>query len=234
MENRTSVTRDLYVNGRYGCRALRNLFCTPLTGAGWFAHADGQSRRWPGMRSIRRGRQWSTSNPMEGVMRSLGRKTLALFQAKVGRCARCMRWSAKGAVLGGAGALAADYWWPDSGWSILVALAALSFTALWLVHLIVFAGRAARLLARSRGPESESRGGLASAVPPEPARRALLAGFVKVALLAAVATALPASLAAQCVQLPICCTSNDDCKCSKCCGEWKSPPCPQGICQPSC
>src|SRR5437870_2360638 len=37
-----------------------------------------------------------------------------------------------------------------------------------------------------------------------------------------------------CVQLPFCCTSHSDCKCSNCCGEWKSPPCPKGICQPSC
>lgn len=34
MENRTSATLDLYVDGGYGCRALRGLFCTTQVRAG--------------------------------------------------------------------------------------------------------------------------------------------------------------------------------------------------------
>ena len=34
-----------------------------------------------------------------------------------------------------------------------------------------------------------------------------------------------------CVQLPVQCTSNSDCTCSSCCGEWSGN---SGICQPSC
>ncbi|MCC2111927.1 MAG: hypothetical protein KDJ16_07830 [Hyphomicrobiales bacterium] len=34
-----------------------------------------------------------------------------------------------------------------------------------------------------------------------------------------------------CVQLPVKCTSNSDCSCSSCCGQWSGT---SGICQPSC
>lgn len=34
-----------------------------------------------------------------------------------------------------------------------------------------------------------------------------------------------------CVQLPVKCSSNSDCTCSSCCGQWSGS---SGICQPSC
>ncbi len=36
-----------------------------------------------------------------------------------------------------------------------------------------------------------------------------------------------------CVQLPVSCSSNSDCKCSGCCGSWDGGR-GSGICQPSC
>jgi hypothetical protein len=79
---------------------------------------------------------------MEVEMRALISRSRGFFAAKVGRCATCMRqslaatlaaWAVFGiGLLTGAGGLA----------QTLIGLAALALTALWLVHVAVYAARA--------------------------------------------------------------------------------------------
>ncbi len=155
---------------------------------------------------------------------------------KLGQCGRCIRLSARGAVIGWAvvGALRL-LGGPLVLQSVLFAWP-LSFTALWLAHVIAFAVRSVGLTRRL---------GLHRATdltaPPQPSagrapalqmnRRLALRIFAEAAGVAVlVSFALPMRLVRACVQPPITCTSNSDCTCSGCCGQFGNG----GICQPSC
>ncbi len=66
LENRTSVTMDLYVDGNYGCRALAGLICTTMVTAG--VHnlvgqtTDGRAASQPGVEVASGGTfTWSVS-----------------------------------------------------------------------------------------------------------------------------------------------------------------------------
>ena len=78
------------------------------------------------------------------MMKRLARRLHLFVSAKLGRCPRCMRWSLHGAaagwlVAGGVWLVAPSLWWILLPWPA-------SFTALWLLHLLVFGGRAVRNL----------------------------------------------------------------------------------------
>ena len=75
-------------------------------------------------------------------MRDLVSKSRALFTAKVGRCATCMRQSLTAALAAwgifGIGLLM----WPDGLVQTLTGLSAIGLTALWILHVATYAARA--------------------------------------------------------------------------------------------
>ena len=72
-------------------------------------------------------------------MSNVFRFAYARVSAKVGRCARCMRWSLRGALLGWLAAIVAAVAVPRALPVVLVW--PVVFTILWGGHIIVFAGR---------------------------------------------------------------------------------------------
>jgi hypothetical protein len=80
-------------------------------------------------------RLWIVTSP-----KTLLFKLFALCSAKLGRCARCMRMSLKGALLGWIALTALHFFWPESHFRYL-SLWAFSLTSLWLLHVATFAVR---------------------------------------------------------------------------------------------
>lgn len=87
------------------------------------------------------------------MMTQLWRRLHLFVSAKLGRCPRCMRWSLHGAVVGwfvlaAAWIAAPALWWVVLPWPA-------SFTALWLLHLIVFGMRGVRRLSVGDGARGQ-------------------------------------------------------------------------------
>jgi hypothetical protein len=76
-----------------------------------------------------------------GALCTTFHRLYALASAKLGRCFRCMGLSLTGAVAGWVVLAAAVYFWPAFPFAHLLALWPVSFTALWLLHIVTFAGR---------------------------------------------------------------------------------------------
>ncbi len=68
-------------------------------------------------------------------------RVYALASAKLGRCSKCMGLSLTGAVVGWLVLAAAVYFWPAFPFAHLLAAWPVSLTALWLLHIVTFAGR---------------------------------------------------------------------------------------------
>ncbi len=68
-------------------------------------------------------------------------RVYALVSAKLGRCSKCMGLSLTGAVVGWLVLAAAVYFWHAFPFAHLLAVWPVSLTALWLLHIVTFAGR---------------------------------------------------------------------------------------------
>jgi hypothetical protein len=66
---------------------------------------------------------------------------LHLISAKLGRCAFCMGFALGGAVIGWAAFAAVVSFWPGFPFLNLLALWPISFTAIWLLHIVTFGAR---------------------------------------------------------------------------------------------
>lgn len=150
--------------------------------------------------------------------------------AKLGRCPRCFRLAARGAVLGWSALLLVAALWP--GWVGLrpLMLWPLSFSALWLSHLIAFAWR--RVSARldvPRAPGTKVDGGNRIELMVS-RRRALgiFAGALLTAFLASVAFAGRARADGCPDGYPL------DCHDGACCPANHTLYCPQASDGPSC
>ena len=139
----------------------------------------------------------------------------------LGRCPRCMRRSFAAAALAWLVTAGLAVGHGPSSLVMAMAIAAAAATALWLAHVLAFAARAS-LPDATRAPRDGS--GTPSS------RRDFALAFARAALFAALATAISARAAFACTQLPKSCSSNDDCECSKCCGDLAGV----NVCQPSC
>ena len=84
----------------------------------------------------------------------------ALVSAKLGRCSFCMGLALSGAVAGWAVLAAVMHFWPQFPFTILLVLWPASFTALWVLHVVTFGGRAVvaeRQVASIPGPAMTRR-----------------------------------------------------------------------------
>ncbi len=108
-----------------------------------------------------------------------------LVSAKVGKCAKCMRWSLRGAVLGWV-ALGL-VWLAAPRWAPFVLVWPLSFTTLWIIHIVTFGRRVVRNVIEKNDKENG---------PAIPGRRVLLRFLSASAVAAAVSAALPRLLRA--------------------------------------
>jgi hypothetical protein len=84
-------------------------------------------------------------------------KTETSFLMKLGRCARCMRLSLRGAMLSWAGVMAVYWTWPGSQIRYLALLVAAILTAVWLLHILTFAGRRVAAGAKIQGRAQPTR-----------------------------------------------------------------------------
>jgi len=89
---------------------------------------------------------------------------LAVVQRKLGRCARCMRLSLRGAVAGWAAVVLGHFAPVNTYMADLAVLWACSFTALWLAHAAAFAARTAAMT-RVTFVSSSNEPATADAVP---------------------------------------------------------------------
>ena len=148
---------------------------------------------------------------------------LTLIDHALGRCPRCMRKSFAAALGICAVAFVLAAFGAPRPIVTAVSVGAVSASGLWLAHVIAFALRAS--LPAPRAPEK----------PPAPAgsvrsRREIALEFARAAAFIALATAISSKAALACTQLPKACSANDDCECSKCCGDLSGI----HVCQPSC
>jgi hypothetical protein len=145
----------------------------------------------------------------------------------LGVCQRCMRQAFAAAI---ASILCAVLLGIALG-AVPVAFAAsavsLALIVLWCAHLVAYSLRAVALAAAARRPAHSV------ARHKDRSRREIVPLFAKAFVFVALASTIGARSAHACVQLPIGCSSNNDCKCSGCCGSWDGNT-KTGICQPSC
>ena len=76
-----------------------------------------------------------------GVIRALVQYGSAQVAAKLGRCGKCMGLSLIGAVLGWGVFSAVVDFWPQCPFLNVVALLPVSFTALWVLHILTYGAR---------------------------------------------------------------------------------------------
>ena len=78
-------------------------------------------------------------------VRTLSRRLAATWSAKLGRCSRCIQLSMRSAALGWLAVVPAHLLWPNTRFWLLEAWT-LSFTSLWLLHIIAFGWRSAAVM----------------------------------------------------------------------------------------
>lgn len=144
-----------------------------------------------------------------------------LLDRSIGRCPRCMRQALLAAFGTWALALAATAF-TDASWIVApMVVAALGLTALWLAHVCAFSLRAT--IAASCATRDISAGESAQTVAAAPfSRRQFAAEFARVAVVAAMATALSARASTVLAQ--------GRCDCSKCRSNQYCCPTANGYC----
>ena len=110
------------------------------------------------------------------MMTQLWRRLRLMFSAKLGRCARCMRWSLQGAVAGWL--VLAVVWLAAPALAWIVLLWPVGFTALWLSHLYAFGLRGVQHLSAQDDTRREGP-------PPTPYSRRNVLRFARFAAAAA-------------------------------------------------
>src|SRR5690348_17261496 len=78
-----------------------------------------------------------------GMMRALVQHGSALISEKLGRCPKCMRLSLVGAITGWLVLVGISQFWAQFRFTSLLTVWPVSFTALWLLHILVYASREA-------------------------------------------------------------------------------------------
>lgn len=77
-----------------------------------------------------------------GLVRGLVQYGSSQVSAKLGRCAKCIGLSLSGAVVGWLAFFGILYLWPQFPFVSVLAVVPAAFTALWVLHLITYGGRA--------------------------------------------------------------------------------------------
>lgn len=121
------------------------------------------------------------------------------FDARIGRCTRCMRQALAAAIAGWLIAGATVLALPGSVLAPAAAVAAAALTALWLLHVIAHAGRAM------------ARAATADPVLQSAARRRALGSFARAAGIGLLASIPVVSWSSKALAFCGQCTKNDDC-----------------------
>jgi hypothetical protein len=143
-----------------------------------------------------------------------------LIFAKLGRCPKCFRASAIGALIGWLTETVVRVAWPHSPASAVVLVWPLAFTTLWALHMLVFARRMVSF------QKSEATAGRAA---PATRRRALQMFTNGLLYAVAISVALPRAAQAD----PACPDGYYSCGNGWCCESSGGPCCGNGHCCPS-
>lgn len=118
-----------------------------------------------------------------GLIRALVQYASAQASAKLGRCSYCMGMSLTGALVGWAALAAVVLNWPQFPFLNVLAVVPVAFTALWVLHLVTYAGR---VVAAERHTQQEAPHAIGSVMT----RRRMATVFAASVGFAAVASAL--------------------------------------------
>jgi hypothetical protein len=157
-----------------------------------------------------------------GSIRALVQHGSALISAKLGRCPKCMGLSLSGAVIGWAVLAGVVQFWPQFPYTALLALWPASFTALWVLHITTFGGRAVACVRRETLSVERTEPAALSLI----SRRGMVGLFARSVGLAALASAAVSVNAFAANSIPLCTCSAGTAFCGGC------HPCPGSVCLP--
>lgn len=150
-------------------------------------------------------------------MRDAIARLRAYLSTNIGRCTTCMRQSMAVAVVASASFAVVAVAWPDGWLSSLVGLLAIGSTALWVLHVAVFAARAAKRPAQEGGQTASDGVGRQSVRTsgwngPGPGmdRRNAVGVLLRAAGVGAIAS-LPLAWSSRALAFCGQCTKDDDC-----------------------
>lgn len=157
-----------------------------------------------------------------GLIRALVQHGSAQVSAKLGRCPKCMGLSLSGAIIGWIVLAAVLYFWPQFPFANLLTVWPLSFTALWVLHITIFGGRAVACARRETSGVATTEPAAISLI----SRRRMVGVFARSVCLGVLVSAAVSANAFAAPSKPFCTCTVHKPFCGGC------TPCPGSSCHP--